>query len=116
MGGKLHFPALEDWCVSWFAYIHPVAFAVVAVVICDKTCPSSTHHLLHSTENTLNVEEGTMAENQEKTLNMNTFWYIIVPILILVILFLFIFMIFKIPDAVIGASSPATIIASSYRA
>lgn len=57
-----------------------------------------------------------MAENQEKTLNMNAFWYIIVPILVLVILFFFLFMIFKMPDAVIGTMSPATIIASSYRA
>ncbi len=56
-----------------------------------------------------------MAEQQEKTLNANTFWYIIVPIMILVLLFLFIFMTFKMPDAIIGISSPATILASSAR-
>lgn len=54
-----------------------------------------------------------MAENQEKQLNANTFWYIIVPMMVLVILFFFIFMVFKMPDAVIGINSPATIIASS---
>jgi hypothetical protein len=54
-----------------------------------------------------------MAENQEKQLNANSFWYIIVPMMVLVLLFFFIFMVFKMPDAVIGINSPATIIASS---
>ncbi len=54
-----------------------------------------------------------MAQNQEKQLNANSFWYIIVPIMVLVLLFFFIFMVFKMPDAVIGINSPATILASS---